>query len=105
MPIVRRRSGEEIVVPGVQTGEFTTTAERQYRLDATGGPFNVHLPTAAGRGGADIILYAEHDSGNDITVVPSGIETIIGAANITLSARETVLLSSNGVDDWMKLSG
>jgi len=102
MPGIRHKGGDEPVDPTVRTTAFTGIYERVYRCDATGGAFDVHLPTASGQGGKDILIYAEHDAGNTITCVPSGVETIAGAANLALNARDAVILTSNNVDDWMK---
>jgi len=102
MPSIGRRSGDEPVDPNVQLTTFQCRLERVYRCDPTSAGFDAHLPTASGVGGKDVLLYAEHDGGNDITIVPSGIETIAGQPNLVLTARQAVILTSNGVSDWMK---
>jgi hypothetical protein len=103
MPKISRKSGEEYVDPTVRTTAFVAADEHVYRLDASLGSFNVYLPLASGIAGNDIVLYCEYDHANNVTVVPSGTETIAGSASLTLSQREAIMLTSNGVNDWIKL--
>ena len=100
MPNISRRH-DEPVEPDIQTTAFTATVEKVYRLDPTSANFDVHLPTASGVGGQDILLYVDYSGLNTVVVTPSGVETVNGVPGIILGTRESVILTSNGIDDWI----
>ena len=104
MPRITRKTGEEFVDPTLRTTAFDAVPERIYRCDATGGSFEVQLPPAAGLGGLDICLYAEHDSGNAVIAKPDGADTVTGVASGVVNAREAAIFTSNNIDDWFKVS-
>lgn len=100
MPSISRRH-DEPVAAGVQTSEFTAQVEKLYRLDPSGGTFTCHLPTASGVGGQDILLYVAYSGSNQVIVLPSGSEIINGGASLVLGSNNSVILTSNGIDEWI----
>jgi hypothetical protein len=100
MPRITRRI-EEIAVTTAQDSTFTAEAERLYKLDLTSSDITVHLPTASGEGGKDIVLAVVSSGANHATVVPSGSETVGEINQLRLETYDSMILTSDDVDNWI----
>lgn len=92
-------SGHDLRVSSVEPGE--TIGDRQlFLVDASGGAGNITLPAPA----ADLSCTVKKvdASGNAVTIVTPGSETIDGAATKVLSAQNaTAALACDGTDWWL----
>lgn len=99
MPHITKRPDESVLGP--LTTSFTAEAENIYIVDPTSGTISVHLPTASGIGGLDIGLYVKYNGSNEVYVIPSGGETLSGGSGISLTQKQSVFLTSDGIDNWI----
>lgn len=96
-------AGPDYTVTTVKTGAYTAAAGELVRCDPSGAGFNVTLP-AVGGGNAGKRIRVENvtTSGNSITVLPTGADTIEGAANAEIAgAYDGRSFLSDGVSMWM----
>lgn len=91
--------------PDVKTSAYAAAVGDLVRCDPTGGAFNVTMPSAATSGaGAFIVVKNQTDSPADVTVLPSGGDTIDGFSyGLVGQERASLGLISDGVSDWMLL--
>lgn len=88
-----------------KTGAYGAAFNDLVAADSTGGSFTVTLPAASGATvdkGA-VLVKNQSDSVHPVSVAPAGLDTIDGAGALLLYARESALLFSDGVSDWMVL--
>ncbi len=77
-------------------------ASQVVRVNPTAGGFNVTLPAAASFTGQTIVVKNVSSSTNIVVVLPTGGDTIDGAASVSLSGdRFFCGFTSDGVSDWM----
>lgn len=73
-------------------------------VDATSGPVTMELETAVGCDGRRHIIKKSDSSGNAVTIVCTGSQTIDGAATVSLASQyETLFVMSNGTN-WEAVS-
>lgn len=101
MAIVVIGNTPDLTTTAVKTSAYTATTNQVVRCDPTAGAFPVTLPPAAG--GGHIVIKVQSDSPNPVTLLPSGTDTVEGGPSLTLNARESVHLFSDGTSDWMVL--
>jgi hypothetical protein len=95
-----------LAVPVVsKTGAYTATyLDHTILCDATGGAFDIALPTAASSSGRVYVIKKIDSSGNAVTINPNGAELIEGAATYPVAAQwDSVTVQSNGTA-WYVLS-
>lgn len=85
-----------------KTAAYTVTAlDYTVNGDATGGAFNVTLPTSVGRVGQVFVVRKSDVSGNAVTVNTTSSQTINGASTYALTAQyQAVRVQSDGAN-WM----
>jgi hypothetical protein len=88
-------------VTTIKTANYTAVDRDYVRTDPASGTFNVTLPLAANNVNGIIKVKHVSDSGNNVSVIPSGSDTIDDLSSHIVSAREEFSFTSNGVDDWM----
>ena len=79
------------------TSEFSMTDSSDVVfLDTTAGAINVHLPTAVGKGGKEIMIKLKAGSNSGV-LLASGSQTVDGQAQIPLyhTYESTTLISDN----------
>jgi hypothetical protein len=85
-----------------QTANFGATEADIVRCDPSAGGFNVTLPLAFNRLGMPITVKNVTASANAITILPSGADTIDGAASASIAAGfGSLTFASDGVSEWM----
>lgn len=74
-------------------------------VDTTGGPRQVRLPLASDATFANKIYTIKNklNTGNDVTVVINGVDTIDGGGNQVLGGFGKIMLASDGVSNWSRL--
>lgn len=98
-------SGGAYQVPAVVTGDYAAATGQFLRVDPTGGPIEVKLPTASGKAGQTIVVANDSDSEEEITITPDGAELISGVASIVLDTpRGVQAVISDGVG-WIAAPG
>jgi hypothetical protein len=92
-----------LTVTAVQTANVVlTSSSNVVRVNPTGGAFSVTLPAASTVGGQSTIVKNVSSSGNLITVLPGGGDTIDGLAQATLSGDHFKWwVISDGASGWM----
>lgn len=71
--------------------------------DATGGAFNVTLPTAIGIKGRQYVVKRMNGGGNNVTIACTGGQTIDGAATVVLAAQyDRATVQSDGAN-WVRI--
>lgn len=93
---------------GTFSGPGLTNANENdvVRVDPTGGAFFVTLPAALNRKGMTIVVKNATASVNNVNISPSGGDTIDGGAGVSItSAFGAMIFVSDGVSDWMIVSG
>ncbi len=72
-------------------------------VDATSGAIDVNLPSAAKFSGKIFIVKKVDSSGNAVTLVPTGVETVEFGASLALAAQgDFARVQSNGTE-WLKV--
>lgn len=97
------QTGGAIATPlGAKTGAYTLTAtDAIITADATGGAFNVTLPTAASITGRQYTIKRINTGANAVTVNTTSSQTIDGATTYSLSAQyKYVSVVSDGAN-WL----
>ena len=90
-------------VPYVAKTAAYSVTDKDYTVDgdATGGAFNLTLPTASGRTGRIYVLRKSDASANAVTVVTSGGQSINGATTYPLTTQyQTVRVQCDG-SNWI----
>lgn len=82
-------NGSAIFPSKAVTGTYDATKDDFLLLgNGTGGAVTVNLPASSEFSGTKFYVVAKTDSsGNDVTAVPNGTETISGAADKAISAQ------------------
>jgi hypothetical protein len=88
-----------------RTAAYTITDQDDVILgNASGGAFNVTLPSAIGRQGRIFTVKKTDSSGNAVTISTTGGQTIDGAASVSLGAQfSSRMLMSDGAN-WLVLA-
>lgn len=90
-------------VTALKTGTYTAAMWELVRCDPSGGGFTVNLPTAASRGGEELVVKNATSSTNTITLDGNSSETIDGSATTTITTAWGVKhLVSDGTN-WLTL--
>lgn len=80
---------------------YAAVIRETVKVDPSGGPVQVDLPTAVGNAGRQIQVINVTTSTNPITSVPFGAQTVNGSPNYVMNTpRERVLLESDG-SNWI----
>ena len=88
---------------GAKTSNYTLAATDQViKADATGGAFNVTLPTAVGRNGQIYTIIKTDNSAFDVTVNTTASQTINGATTYPLSAQYQALNVVSDGSNWIR---
>lgn len=88
------------------TAAYTVPANIFFvRADVTAGGFSVTLPLAVGKDGRQISVMKIDASGNTLTVIPTGSDTINASASVTTTTRFAKwIFISNGNNAWEVIS-
>lgn len=70
-------------------------------MNASGGNRQVLLPLASGNLGKEIIIKKTESSGNSVTAIPRGTETIDGASSAATTAMTTVIRLKSDNSNWI----
>lgn len=105
VPTVNARPLSVDGLPVVVTGNTTLTAEhRTVLVDASAAAITITLPPAANHPSKRYEVKKLDASANAVTIVPSGTETIDGAANLDSATQgDSVVLKSDGTN-WRIVS-
>lgn len=88
----------------ITTSTSITQQNKVVLANSSGGAFNVTLPLAASSVGfATSIANIGLGSGNNITILPSGSDTIQGDASTVLEPGQSVSLASDGSGNYWQL--
>ena len=82
------------------------TTDRFLYVDSTGGARQITLPEQSGLHDGNIVTIIKVNSGGgDVTVVPSGSDTIMGQANMTLRFQydQVTFQVRTGETDWIAI--
>lgn len=91
-----------LVAVTTKTANYTATISDDVILaDATGGAFQVTLPTAAGNTGQVIEVKRVSTNANAVTIATTGGQTIDGASTYAPLALESVPMVSDGTNWWI----
>ena len=98
-----------VVTATPKTANYTAVARDEVWLDATGGAFDLTLPTAVGAAGKPIVAHMTAASANVVTLKTTGGQTISGSASAALTlgnavSIETARFSSDGSNWWLERS-
>ena len=91
-------------VGSAHTSAFTASYNTLHRVVPASG-INVTLPTVSGQQGGSIKFKVQAANVNPITLIPYDVDTIDGAANLTIASGYAGLeIVSDGITDWMTMS-
>lgn len=78
----------------------TTTLSTQQAIKAnSGSAFDLDLPASSLNTGRSYRIY--NAGAGDVTIDPNGSDTVGGAASLVLSTGESVIITSDGLGNWM----
>lgn len=84
------------------TSNYNAKMEDTYILmSAAAGVRTVTLPFASGNNGKEIIIKKTETSGNTVTALPRGTETIDGAASAATALRATPIRLVSDNSNWI----
>ena len=88
------------IIPGI-AGAYGAGPNELVECDASGGPFPVTLPPAFNNRGRHVCVKKTVSTGNAVTILPGGGDTIDGGASAVLAALlGSIVLVSDGVSNW-----
>jgi hypothetical protein len=100
LPTSVLQSGGSFAAPFATTAIGVTLDVTHFHMDATAA-VTVTLPAANGCAGRIYSVAHNIAAGGNVTISPTGADTVSGAASLVLLARyDAVLLQSDGVSDW-----
>lgn len=88
------------LTPTAKSSGFTAAAGNHYRCNATGGAFSATLPAGASNAGKLLSIKKIDSSGNAVTLVRSGGDTIDGATSLALSVQGEAALLVGHSSGW-----
>ena len=84
-----------------KTSSFTASKSNHYSVNASAGAITATLPSASTTAAGEVIRFKLVDATNDLTLSPSGADTIDGASNRLLgNPQESLTLVCNGTNGW-----
>lgn len=104
---IDRRLNRNIQYPARTVGAGTTIVadtDRILLVDASAGAATLQLPSAAARKGMVFVAKKIDLSGNSVTILPAGSETIDGQPSLVLSTpQDSQVIASDGAN-WKRVS-
>jgi hypothetical protein len=85
------------------TSDLSLDSSHQYlSVDATAGSVTLSLESTAFRGGRFYIISRSDGSGNTVTIVPNGTDTIDGAATLAVTSADIFTIIADSVNgNWV----
>jgi hypothetical protein len=96
--------GSTLKLSQIIIADYTaSTTDQLLRLNPSAGGFTITLPSAGLTPAGFILRFKnESNSTNPILLSPAGVDTIDGAASLTLNvSRGSLMLVSDGIGNWM----